>query len=116
MSSRPRRERRGQTEEEPDHHRVHSLPNDQREHVRGLRAERHAHADLARALLDGVGDRAVDADRREEERDAGENAEQDAIVRRACPSDCVTISLHHLRLDDRRGWDRCCRALSAPGA
>ena len=39
-----------------------------------LRAERHANADLARALRDRVTQHAVGSDRRQEQRDAGENS------------------------------------------
>ena len=56
--------------------RLHALADDQAENVAGLRAERHAHADFAGALLDRVSDRAVDADGREEQRDGREDAEQ----------------------------------------
>ena len=39
-----------------------------------LRTERHANADLARALRDRITENAVGPDRRQEQRDAGENS------------------------------------------
>jgi len=53
----------------------HPLTDDQAQDVESLRAERHADADLAGSLLDCVGDRAIDPNRREEECDPGKNAE-----------------------------------------
>ena len=53
-----------------------SLPDDHAQHVAALRAERHPDADFLRALRHAVGDDAVDADGREQQRRAGENAEQ----------------------------------------
>ena len=41
--------------------------------ARARGAERHANADLARALLHAVRDHAVEADRRQQERKAGED-------------------------------------------
>src|SRR5216117_3470653 len=67
------RERRNNAEGEPAHHRLHSLAHDELQDIACLRAERHADADLAGALLDGIGDRAVNADAREQERNTGEN-------------------------------------------
>ncbi len=56
-----------------------------------LRTERHANADLARALRDGVTQHAVSSDRRQEQRDAGKNsgeqrrrATRDEALRDAC--------------------------------
>src|SRR5437588_3332383 len=69
-------DRRDNAEREPDHHRFHSLAHDKPQDIARLRAERHADADLAGALLDGVGNRAINPNAREQERDAGENAEQ----------------------------------------
>src|SRR6266403_988758 len=57
-------------------HRLHSLAHDEPQDIARLRAERHADADLAGALLDGVGNSAVNPNAREQERNAGENAEQ----------------------------------------
>ena len=45
-------------------------------HQIGLRAERHADADLARSLRDGVGDDAIQADHAEQQRDAARDAQQ----------------------------------------
>ena len=44
----------------------------------GVGAERHAQADLARALRDGVGEHAVEADRGEQRREHGERRRQHA--------------------------------------
>src|SRR3712207_8060043 len=46
----------------------HALPDDEAEHVPTLRAERHADADLVRALAGGAGDDAVEAEPGEQER------------------------------------------------
>src|SRR6266481_1196424 len=70
------RERRDNAEREPGYHRFHSLAHDKPQDIARLRAERHADADLAGALLDGVGNRAINPNAREQERNAGENAEQ----------------------------------------
>src|SRR5213078_1740541 len=68
------RECRNDSDDQADNHRSHSLIHNQTQHVAGLSAERHAHADFAGALLDAVRDRAVDSNGREEERDPGEYA------------------------------------------
>src|SRR6266480_3494923 len=70
------RERRDNAEREAADHRFHSLAHDEPQDIARLRAERHPHADLAGALLDGVGNRAVNPNAREQKRDAGENSEQ----------------------------------------
>src|SRR5437588_725455 len=57
-----------------DDDRLHPLANDQFKHICGLRAQGHAHADFAGALLDAVRDRAINSNGREEERDPGEYA------------------------------------------
>ena len=46
-----------------DHRQHQSLAHDHAPYLVGLRAERHADADLARAEADHVADHAVDADR-----------------------------------------------------
>ena len=48
-------------------------------HVRRLRADRHAHADLVRALRDRIGDDAVDADGCQRERQAAEQREEQHV-------------------------------------
>src|SRR6266550_1764695 len=68
------RERRDNAEGEAAEHRFHSLAHDERQDIARLRSERHAHADLAGALLDGVGNCAVNPNAREQKRDAGENS------------------------------------------
>src|SRR5437773_11047107 len=68
------RECRNDSDDQADNHRSHSLIHNQTQHVAGLSAERHAHADFAGALLDAVRDRAVNSNGREEERDPGEYA------------------------------------------
>ncbi len=42
-----------------------------------LRAERHPNADLAGALCDGVTEHAIRSNRRQEQRDAGENSSEE---------------------------------------
>ena len=56
-----------------------------------LRAERHADPDLAVAPPHAVGQHAVDADARQEERQAGEEASS-SIVKRWCESDSPSRS------------------------
>jgi hypothetical protein len=46
-----------------------------------LRAERHADADFLAALRDAVSHHAVDADRREQQGDAGEDGEEAAAFK-----------------------------------
>ncbi len=52
------------------------MPHDEPQHVSSLRAEREADCQLARALRHRVGDDAVDADDREQERDAREDGDE----------------------------------------
>ena len=54
----------------------HALADDQADQLSAARAERGAHADLARALTDPVREQAVDADDREHQRRGGEHAGQ----------------------------------------
>ena len=63
-----------------------------------LRAERHPDPDLARPLRDAVGNHAVDPDRRQDERDGGETAQQHRIEPwlRECPADHF-LQRHQLR-------------------
>jgi hypothetical protein len=69
-------ERRGETDPEPNDHGRHALLEHHPQHIRGLRAEGHSDADLAGALLNGVGDCAVNSDNGQHERDGREAAEQ----------------------------------------
>ncbi len=66
-----------------------------------LSAERHANADLARALRDRVTQDAVRSDRRQEERDAGENPREQ---RRRATSDkaCRDARIHGAEVIDRQ--------------
>ena len=54
----------------------HRLPQDERQHPAAAGAERHADANLARLLADGVTRDAVNADRREQQRERAENRQQ----------------------------------------
>ncbi len=65
----------GQTNDQTEDDRIHSLPHDQTQYVLRLRAERHAHTNFAGALFDGVSDGAVNSNDREQQGDAGENTE-----------------------------------------
>src|SRR6266536_4658493 len=51
----------GQTNNQTKDYRIHSLPHDQTQHIRCLRAQRHAHTDLAGALFDCVSDGTVNS-------------------------------------------------------
>ena len=48
------------------------MRHDEAHHIGDLRTERHADADLGRALADGIGDDTVDADDRDDEREQRE--------------------------------------------
>ena len=98
----------------------------------GLRAERHAEAQLARPLRHGEGDHAVDAGHREQQRDAGEDPQQHRsepgrrhrpvkgrVHRRHADRD-VAVQRPH-RLDDRlrepqRIGRRCASPASVPSS
>ena len=60
----------------PSEHGRYAVLEDELIDLRGLRAERDADAELARALQCGVGDDAVDAERGEDERAGGEGEQQ----------------------------------------
>src|SRR5437588_731992 len=72
-------ERNPRANQKPDHDDRHRLKDDQPEDVRGLRAERHAYANLARALRDPVREHAVDAYARQHQRHAREDDEQHEV-------------------------------------
>ena len=63
-------------DEQSDDDRLHSLRNNQPQNIPRLRTQRHPQADLARPLLDCVGDRAVNPDESEKEREQRESREQ----------------------------------------
>src|SRR6185369_7157101 len=54
-----------QSKEHTEDHERHSLPDDHPEHVRSIRSERHANANLVRALRDCICEHAKQSDRRE---------------------------------------------------
>jgi hypothetical protein len=58
----------GQTQGHPDNDRPRALADDQRDYARRHRAERHADSDFPCPPRHGVGDDAIDADRRKEQR------------------------------------------------
>ena len=62
-----------------------ALSQNQVPHVLGLRAQRHANADLVGALADVVGDHAVDSHRGQQERDRREGAQQRGVEARVRP-------------------------------
>ena len=72
----PRGEQRSGESRRPSRRRSASSerPTTSRITCAAPRAERHPDADLARPLRDDVADHAVDADRREQQRDGGEHA------------------------------------------
>src|SRR6266404_1217238 len=55
---------------------AHSLADHEAEHAARLRAHGHANTDFARLLVNGIGQDAVDADYREDQRESTENGEQ----------------------------------------
>jgi hypothetical protein len=63
----------------PGRREPRALPHDHAQHVAATGAERHADADLAGALRDGVRHHAVHADGREQHGDRGERAEHAAV-------------------------------------
>ena len=91
------------------------LPEDERQHLRALRAERHADADLLRALHHGVGEHAVDADRRQQTGDAGEHAEHHRVE--AFARDGAGLETIHGkdRVDADVGIDRVSRSRARRG-
>ena len=86
----PEREGRDDPDRETGHHRCHALTNDQSKDVAGLRAERHAHADLAGALLNRVSDRAVNSEAGEQHATPAKMPSND-VMRRVWPTACATI-------------------------
>ena len=65
-------ERADDAERETDHRPPQPLTHDEHQHVPRRRAERETNAEFARARRDHVREHAVDADRREQQRDRGE--------------------------------------------
>src|SRR6266566_7627071 len=66
----------GQTNNQTKDYRIHSLPHDQTQYIRRLRAQRHAHTDLAGALFDCVSDCAINPNDCEQQGDTGKNPKQ----------------------------------------
>src|SRR5215510_3999480 len=66
------RETNGHSEQ----YKLHSLPDNQPQHILDLRSERDPNADLRDALGHGVRGHAVDAQRRQQQRGEGEGAEE----------------------------------------
>ena len=71
-----------------------------------LRAERHAHADLLRALRHGERQQAVDADRGEHERDRRERRRAPAPAPTRDAVSRSTMSVERLHFGDRQPADR----------
>jgi acyl-homoserine-lactone acylase len=79
----PGEHRRWETQEQPDADEPQPLPGDHARHSAAAGAERHAHADLAAAQRDHVGEQAVEPDRCEQQRNRGEDREhggEEALV------------------------------------
>ena len=70
------RQRARDADRDADEHELHAAADDHAQHVAGLGADRHAQPNLARALAHRVGHDAVEADRGEEQRDAGEEHQE----------------------------------------
>ena len=75
--------RRDQTDRDSGAGDRHRLSDDQPDDVAHLRAERAADANLARALGDGVGQHAEQADSGDRQREGGECSEQYRVEPRA---------------------------------
>ena len=71
--------RAGESERDANPRELRAAAENQAEHLRSLGAERHAHADLLRARDHGVGEHAVDADRRQHAGDAGKYHQQRGV-------------------------------------
>ena len=90
------------TRDQSDNDRRHSLCDDEPQDVHRLRAERHAHADFAGALLDRVSDRAVNSNHRQDQRDRRRKHRSSVIVMRRWPNDWSMISSIVAGLNDRQ--------------
>jgi hypothetical protein len=75
----PEREADDETGPDAGQGHAHAFGDNQPQHAARRRAQRQAKADLAGALVDGVCDDAVDADRRDEQRNAGEEGQQRGV-------------------------------------
>src|SRR5437763_13115023 len=71
--------RTGQADYETDSNECHCLANDEPEDGGLPGAQRHTDSKLVRSLGDGVSQHAVDSDRCQEQRGAGENREQQGV-------------------------------------
>lgn len=77
-----RHDRQEHTNREPAERQSQATPAEEDQDIPRSRAERHGHADLVRALRDGIGKDAVQSDRGEQQREQRERAEQDGVLRR----------------------------------
>ena len=98
-------ERGGEDESQgdADHRGLQPFDDDEAQDAGRRCAERQANANLTHALADGVGEHAVDADAREDEREHCERGEQ-LHRHRALPQRLIDDALH--RLDVEHGLFR----------
>ena len=97
--SRPRTSDSDDPEPDADRGQLPGLPDREPEHVAARGAERHAHADLVRALRDHVRHDAIDADHRQQQREAAEDEHDRADVLQA-DRPLVQRLAHRLELED----------------
>ncbi len=69
-------DRRGDAEDDAGGDQGHALSQNEAQDIAALRAERDADAELARPLRDGIRNDAIQSDRGQEQRGAGEDAEE----------------------------------------
>ena len=77
-SSRPTPKAPANPMRQTDRELYQPAPQNQLPHLLRLRAERHAHADFLRPLRDGIGGHGIQADRRQDDGDAGKDREHRA--------------------------------------
>src|SRR6267378_4787100 len=96
-----RAKRGGKADYQPKQNRIHPLLHHEPQNICDLRAERHAHSDFARSLFDGVSDRTVNSDDREQQRNTGKRAEQ------SHRQPLLTERLHNNRIESvwLQNWD-----------
>src|SRR6266446_5791863 len=79
----------------------HALPEHQPQHLARLRAQRHAQPDFAGALCDGIGQHAVNSNRRENQCERAEQSKQSRTHARR-PQPLPQNLLHRLAVSERQ--------------
>ena len=102
-----RRERADQADRDSDRGHRQALTQNHHQHLPALRAERHPNSDFPRPLRDIVGDHTVNADRGKDDRDRGEDAPSNPVLKRDCERVWLTISESGLIIGTN-----CCASIS----